>query len=285
MFGPLKMGSQPTMDRNHKPDIDKAKSPSTQAIDPDFALLESKSAVSIYKNKNAEFVIAVDLSQGGRVDFLNGTITGTEKKSVYGGPNPAFTRISASEAYRQAKFKQAGISCVVNSGFFSTAKEDSSPLAFSSKQNHKIISDGFADKNKHKDMRLTLALADKYARIISFRNEDYASFKQIPEKNATVSLSPKQNIDGKSQTEVGRTFLGLSNSIGQDKFTRVLIFVSRASTQAHALATLKGFGAGPAMMFDGGGSSQLYCNQKFLVPSTRRVPQYLTISSSPKKRP
>lgn len=246
-----------------------------------FSLLESAPAVSVYQ-KGPDYVIAADLSAGASLDVLEGKPVNSENKSVYGGPNPDYGRMSAEQAYEKGKQQNAEAVAVVNAEFFANLPKSSVPVAFPFRKDGIVESEGFAGVDKHAGNRLTLAMNDKYARIIPFDNNNISEFRNIKEEDAVVSLSPRVNIDGSSGAQIGRTFVGLGNPDADGNYTRVLIFVSSASSQAHAELTLRQFGAGPTIMFDGGGSSQLLWKERNLVDSIRTVPNYLSIRAARK---
>lgn len=241
-----------------------------------FKRLDSAPGVELYAN-DPDYVVSVDLSRGAKLNLLAGDLFDRGKKSVYGGPDPDFKRMSADQALLKERKLLPDTIGVLNGEFFSNLPKSEVPLAFAFKQDAKVLSEGFADRSKHAGKRLTLILGDAYAKIAPFDNNDINSFANIKEDQAVVSLSPSVNIDGSAAKKVGRTFLGLVDPDSDGKSKRALIFVSSASTEQHAEDTLKQFGAGPVIMFDGGDSSQLLFESHHYVHTSRTLPQFIAI--------
>lgn len=252
-----------------------------EKVAPGFKLEESAPGLSIYR-KEKDYIISIDMAEGAKLGLFNGARSGDKKNSAYGGPNPELRRLTAEQALDGARKSNPRVACVSNGAFFSTLNNDKAPIAFAIKDNNKIISEGFAPIGRHRGQRLTLAFNEDYARILPFDNKNIASFKNISESSAIVSLSPRVNMDGKKNEKVGRTFIGLADENEDGDYTKILIFVSAASTQTHAEKTLQRFGAKPTLMLDGGGSSQLMCrndkSNNYYVRTTRKVPQFLTMT-------
>ncbi|MCI5135641.1 MAG: hypothetical protein D3920_11340 [Candidatus Electrothrix sp. AW2] len=79
-----------------------------------------------------------------------------------------------------------------------------------------------------------------------------------------------------------RTFLGISDKNADGYHETILIFNSELATQPAAADVLYDFGADKVVMLDGGSSSQLICNGKSLISSSRTLPQTIgVIAGSP----
>ncbi len=272
------------------------------SIAPGFKLIDSGAGVEIYQN-GPDYVISCELSKGASVNIAHGSMIDRGSSSVYGGPNPDFARANSEEALNLERQKNPETVAVANAGFFANYPRNTAPLAFPFKHDGLIETEGFAAKGKHQGNRLTLVFTDSYASLSVFDNNDISEFRKLKEANAVVSLSPRVNIDGRAEAKIGRTFLGLGNPVPvpapvpegrkQDTengvplsapaYSRILLFVSKASSQAHAELTLRQFGAGPTMMLDGGGSSQLRWKERDLVDTTRSVPQFISIRAARKE--
>ncbi len=257
-----------------------------EKVSAGFKLEDEDHGLSIYRNKQ-DYVISIDMTEGAKLGLFNGAKVSDDKKSAYGGANPELRRLTAAQALEGARKTNAKVVCVSNGAFFSTLKEAAAPIAFSLKDNNKIVSEGFAPINKHSGHRLTLAFDEDSARILPFDNKSISGFKSISESSAIVSLSPKVNMDAQKEKKIGRTFIGLANQNEQGDYTKILIFVSAASTQTNAEKTLQRFGANPVLMLDGGGSSQLMCDndksKNYYVRTARKVPQFLTMTPGDSK--
>ncbi len=256
--------------------------PDTEFIGPenkslDFRLVDSSSGVSVFQN-GRDFIVVANLSKGATINLVPGDIVNTARKSVYGGPDPDFKRMTPEQALNKERKIHPDAMCVVNAEFFSNLPKSTAPLAFPLKVDGKLLSEGFATVDKHQGNRLTLELGPNYAKMIPFDNNNITEFRNIKEENAIVSLRPSVNIDGSSARQVGRTYVGLAHPDAEGKNSEFIIFVSSASTQPHAEAALKKFGATSIMMLDGGNSSQFLCNNHHYVETTRTIPQYLSVT-------
>lgn len=252
-----------------------------KAVDKsEFRLIESAPAVSVFNN-GADYLIAADLARGASLNIVPGDTVQTGIKSVYGGPNPSFKRMTAEEALEKERKFLPDTMAVFNSEFFSNIPKNTVPVAYAFKQDGKIVSEGFASADKHPGERLTLSLGHGQAKIVPFDNNDIEKFRKNKDEQDLVSLSPSVNIDGESARSVGRTFVGLAHPDADGSYTQVLIFVSSGSSQKHAEDTLKAFGAGPVIMFDGGESSQLLYGTHNFVKTARTVPQFLAVTPAP----
>lgn len=241
-----------------------------------FKLIDSAVGVKIYQS-GRDFIVLADLSKGAQLDLVAGDVINTGRKSVYGGPDPDFKRMSPQQALDKERKVHPNAMCVVNAEFFANFPRSTAPIAFPYKEDGKLISEGFATTDKHVGKRLTLEIGNSYAKIVPFDNKKIDDFRNIKESDAVVSLSPSVNIDGSANKQVGRTYLGLAHTDSSGNSSEVILFISSGSTQAHAEAALKKFGATSIMMFDGGNSSQFLCNNHHYVETTRTIPQYLSI--------
>ena len=252
-------------------------------VSSNFKSIASEPGVEVYQS-NDDYVVSVDLAAGASLDILQGESVESGKKSVYGGPNPDFKRMSGDEALAKERKTFPNAVCVVNAEFFANFNRTAVPLAFSLREDGTVLSEGFAGIAKHDGNRLTLAIAEHSARIIPFNNNKIDEFRNLKESNALVSLSPRVNIDGSAEAKIGRTFLGLGNPDANGNYTRVLIFGSKSSSQAHAELTLRRFGAGPTIMLDGGSSSMMIWKNRHLVDTSRTVPSFLAVIPAQKKQ-
>ncbi len=241
-----------------------------------FSLVDTAPGVSLYR-KGDEFIVSTNLAAGAQIDVVHGDSTEQSRKSAYGGPNPSFARMSPDQALELERKTEPNAIAVVNAEFFANLPRNAVPIAFPLIEDSKVVSEGFASTDKHVGNRLTLVLEQNSARIISFDNKNIEEFRKLQADNAIVSLSPRVNIDGAAASRVGRTFVGLGNPGSDGSYSRVLIFVSPASSQAHAELTLREFGAGPTMMLDGGSSSQFRWKENNYIYPGRTVPNFLSI--------
>ena len=241
-----------------------------------FRKIDSAPAVNLYQSGN-DYVVSADLAFGAELDLLTGDLVNTGRKSVYGGPDPDFKRMTLSQALGKERVVHPDVFCVANAQFFSNLRGSSAPVAFPLKIEGKVLSEGFAAVSKHFGKRLTLEINSDSANIVPFDNNKIEQFRNLKSNDAVVSLDPSVNIDGSAAVRVGRTFLGLGDPDKNGNYKHVFLFVSSASTQDHAENVLRDFGAQKIMMFDGGDSSQLISKKDHLIETGRTIPQFLAI--------
>lgn len=253
-----------------------------KSLPANFKLMDSAPALELYAD-NDDFVIVADLAEGASLQILPGDKVDSGKVSAYGGPNPDFKRMSAEDAFARVKLSRPGAFALLNSQFFANLNSTNVPVAFAFRKDGLTESEGFASPSKHEGKRSYLAWDYNAASIELFDNQDISKFRNLKAEQAVVSLSPTVNIDGQKDAKIGRSYLGLvsDSEQGNNKYTKLVFFVSPRSTQAHAESTLSAFGAGPKLMLDGGGSSQLRWRGGKLVQSNRTVPQFLVLVPAP----
>ena len=76
---------------------------------------------------------------------------------------------------------------------------------------------------------------------------------------------------------VGRTFVGIKDKDGDLQFETVLIFNTLTARQVDAAEALRSLGAEKVMMLDGGGSTQLICQNVSYIESERLIPQAIGV--------
>lgn len=256
----------------------------TQALDPqksipdDFELVIAKPAVELYRDAASEtnYVQVVDLDNGAVVKLLHGSIESNEE-GPYGGDNPSFERQSLQNTWDEFSMSDNNAFCITNGQFFST-DENPAPLAFSLKSDGVIVSDGYAvagDSEEYPGQKLMLEIWDDRADIVPLTMDGLYN-SDAP--NIIAGLT--EDADKGPDNEVGRTFIGLDDANDDGLFEVFLILNSSSSTQPAAADVLRSFGADKVMMLDGGGSTQLICNNEPHIPSSRTIPQTIAVSSA-----
>ena len=134
--------------------------------------------------------------------------------------------------------------------------ESPTRLAFPLKVANKVLTDGFG-YNTFPGQKLMLELWPDHAVIAPFTKEDlYGSTAP----NIIAGLI--EDASKSSKNAVGRTFVGVSDRDGNGRFETVLILNTSTALQTDVAQVLRDFGASKVMMLDGGGSTQLICQDK-----------------------
>lgn len=241
-----------------------------------FSKVQASSGLEIYSN-GVDFVLSFDLNGPGSMSMITGKKIGRGGHSGYGGSSPEFERLSSQQAMQKGLSSDRKSQCVFNGSYFANLQAESAQLAFPLKTGGTVISEGFAPLNKHSGKRLLLEIFENGANIRPFGSKN--ELMSTKSREALVSLSPQVDIDGKKDMAIGRTYIGLGKRRGDGLYEKALIFVSPKSTQLHAELSLKRFGAGPVIMLDGGGSTQLQCRGRKYIPSTRTAPHFISLES------
>jgi hypothetical protein len=134
-----------------------------------------------------------------------------------------------------------------------------------------VITDGYAI-NEHVGNKLMLELWPDHADI---RILDGNSLYSSNAPDILGGLTVEANKRARQST--GRTFAGVDDRNGDGLFETVLIFNTRTALQTDAAAVLQSFGADKVIMLDGGGSTQLLCQEKPILYSERLIPQALAV--------
>jgi hypothetical protein len=149
--------------------------------------------------------------------------------------------------------------------------ESPTRLPFPLKVNGQIVSDGYG-KDQFKGKKLMLELWADHADIRELSKEALYS-SSAPNIVAGLAEDAPKNI----KKYVGRTFIGVVDKNGDERYETVLIFSTRTARQVDAASVLRSFGAYKLMMLDGGGSTQLICQDEAIIASERPIPQALGV--------
>lgn len=249
----------------------------TQTIPPDFSLVISDTGTELYRKDyqdgNPDFVQIVNLNEGAFIVLLHGNIVAPGiGNGVYGGDNPSFKRQSLQEIWNNLSSSKTNAFCITNGQFFVDTL-DPTNLAFPLKKNGKYISDGYGI-NEYPNQKLILAIWDDKVDILPLTKETLYS-SSAP--NMLAGLTADANKTPQNAT--GRTFIGINDSNNDGKYDIILIFNSKTAKQIEAANVLRRFGADKIIMLDGGGSTQLVCDGKDYVSSTRTIPQSIGVVS------
>lgn len=249
----------------------------TEALDTsnDFTVVFSEPGVTLHSNQ-VDYVQEIDLSQGASVQLLHGDIKNIRRgKGAYGGKDPLLARESLEKAWDKFSRTNENALCITNGQFFRNDDKASTGLAFPVKANGKILSEGYAGESEYPDEQLMLAIDSDRASIQTF---DLREFYSSEAANIIGGLKP--DADKGLNDETGRTFIGIKDSNGDGISETLLIFSSQTATQFHAAEVLRYFGASEVIMLDGGGSTQLLCQDTTYISSPRTIPQTIGVLHS-----
>jgi hypothetical protein len=243
-----------------------------------FYLIKSAPGVNLYQknylNGQPDFVQVINLSQGATVKLNHGGIVNAGLGlGPWGGNNPTINRTSLLTAWNSLKASSSLAFCSSNGAFFSV--QDPAPLAFSLKKDNIRVADGYGSATEYPGQLLMLEL---WANKADIRTLNKANLVGSTAPNILGGLS--EYADKSMNSYVGRTFAGIDDTNLDGIYETVLLFNTLYSRQVDAATVLRSFGADKIIMFDGGGSSQLICQDTSLVPSSRTIPQTIAVLSS-----
>jgi hypothetical protein len=249
---------------------------------PGFAALRSAPGVRMYRKDypggQPDFVQVVSLQEGASVRLMAGP-SGALKpgQGAFGGNDGVFFRQGLLKFWRDLARAVPNAFCVVNGQFF-YLPENPSRLVFPIKIDGKILTDGSGVRNDHPGQQLMLELWSDHADIRELNAANLAS-STAPE--IIGGLTAEANKQAKRVT--GRTFLGVIDRDGDGVNETVLVFNTTTANQPAADAVLKTFGASKVMMLDGGGSTQVICQDQWVIFSERLIPQAIGIVAAASK--
>lgn len=257
--------------------------PTDQPVPPGFQLQLSSVGVALYRKDysggNPDFVQVIDLSQGAIVKPLYGDIRDPRPdRGIYGGGDPSMRYESLQQFWYEFSSDHPDAFCVSNGQFFYML-ENPTRLPFALKVDGAVVTDGY-DTKSYPGERLMLELWEGYADITPLTGTAlYAS--TAPDIIAGLA----ENANKRAKYYVGRTFIGVEDRDQDGRFETILIFTTKTARQVDAAEVLRSFGAQKVMMLDGGGSSQLICQNKTFVDSERLIPQALAVAAGPQVTP
>jgi hypothetical protein len=250
----------------------------TQLIASPFTIVSSEGGVTIYKKKfsngSIDYVQEIDLSKGAKIKLLVGEVDSIEYNYGDNKGDKSWIRTqSIKESWNNSINENKNTECIINGEYFGKKKYTRlSTLSYPVKIDGEIY-DGSSSIYK------------KYQKVLNINNENVSMEKFDSLKNmrnwdsSIVGLDTSLKYGGNKQAEKrkGRTYIGILDK-NKDKINEtILIYSSKYANQKDAKDTLISFGAisKNIMMLDGGGSSQLICNGKNFVKSSRKLPQFI----------
>ncbi len=195
-----------------------------------------------------------------------------------GNPNPFFVPKTVAKHWEDQS-DETTIS-MINAQFFSYNTDTGYAISFPVKQDGKLISAGFGNNESH--TKHVLGIFDNYVVIDDYTNKSN-SYEDVDNalkeyNTAIVCLDRFANV--KAKYEVNRTNVGVGD-FDDDGVNEILFLYSAESQNLYQVdkSLRKCFGANKTMIFDGGGSTQLVMENKYLVESARRVPMVMTVGT------
>jgi hypothetical protein len=242
---------------------------------PGFFLILAEIGVQLYQKDypggNPDYVQVIDLSAGAAVVPLHGNITEARVgKGVYGGGDPRFELQTLPSFWQDFSAANSRAFCVTNGQFF-YLPENPTRLPFPLKKGGNIITDGYGIKD-FPGKKLMLEIWPDRARI---RRLTRQALHASTAPDIIAGLSEEANK--RARHSVGRTFTGIDDRDGDGRYETILIFNTRTARQADAAEVLRDFGADQVMMLDGGGSTQLICQDITYIASDRWIPQAIAV--------
>ena len=248
---------------------------STTVTPTEFNLLLSAPGVELYVKEyaggNPDYIQVIDLGQGAKIELLQGGLQDLGAgKGAFGGNDASFYSKTLQQYWNEFAHLHNFPFCVTNGAFF-YMREYPTRLPFSLKIDEIILTDGYG-KNDFPDKKLMLSLWDDQADITSLTSEN---FYQSTAPNVIGGLA--EDAPKSPNKYVARTFVGIKDKDGDSQFETVLIFNTLTARQVDAASALRSLGAEKVMMLDGGGSTQLVCENVPYIEFERLVPQAIGV--------
>ena len=248
------------------------------SIPEGFYLISSAPGVSLYRKDysggSPDFVQVVELTAGAKILAMHGDIHDRRPgKGAYGGDDARIMSQSLQKFWSQLSNEYGDAFCALNGQFF-YMKESPTRLPFPLKVDDEIVSDGYG-LNEFPEKKLILEIWS-----------DRVNIRELTRESLYSSTAPDiigglmQTANKRSDQYVGRTFVGIDDRNLDGASETLLIFNSKISRQVDAASVLQAFGADQVMMLDGGGSTQLICQDEALIKSDRPVPQAIGVVSA-----
>lgn len=230
-----------------------------------WTLDESRNGVALF-HKNGNYAVMADLSNGAKFGMVFDT------PSNQGNANAKFNLKSLSSWNNYGNFFAIANSCFFRYDGYNTPKE----LPFPLKQGgilHSWGNDGsMADRNKVKS---TLNIHNEYAEILEIGTHPMQRNLMTTNK----SYAGFASYEGNSKyINTRRTFVGLKDFNGDGKRELLWLLVTSPLKHNVAKAFLEDdFDCDQIITFDGGGSSQLICDEVSRISSSRPIPVTMVI--------
>ena len=222
----------------------------------------------IENNMSPDYILEIDLR---KADFYSafGNVLRVDIGS-FGGRSPHYE----AKSIRLAEFKTPSgeTPFAIYSGMFGggwTPRYESGSIAFPVRHMGFLETEGYGDpEGNTPDYAATSAI--KY-RVLCIDNQDgkayiYSHYR-LDNIQKCMDECVSFSADVIKRDTGGKTFIGVADRNNDDINETILIFSSERASRSYADSELRAFGALNTMQFDGGGSSQLWVNQSYLVKS------------------
>lgn len=255
-----------------------ARSASRLALPDGFELWLTAPGVIVYGNETVaeaqEYVQVIDLGAGARLHFWHGPVSSTQRSiGLFGGSSPSFERHYLPDVWLSLSATEPDMLCLANGQFFRDTVNgmwvNPTELAFPLKAEGVVISEGY-EQRRFRNQRVMLQLWSHHASLSPLTRQ---AFYSSTAPSIIAGLHEEARV--RPTEELGRTLLGVGDGNGDGFKEQLLIYSGAAATQAHALRTIRAFGAQEAMWLDGGGSAQLACEGASYINRIRPLPQML----------
>jgi len=252
---------------------------SAQEIPVGFRLIAEQVGVTLYRKDypggSPDYVQIVNLLAGASIDLLYGNpveMNNPHNKGMFGGPNPSFRQKTIQTYWDNFSSTEENAFCVTNGQFF-YMPESPTPLALPLLVDHELLAEGFGYP-QYPEKQLMLALWPDHADILPLTPENLST------TDADMVIGGlTEDANKKPKNAVGRTFIGIWDNDGDQRYETIAVYTTQTATQAEAARTVRSFGAVKVMMLDGGGSTQLICQGQIYINTTRAIPQALGVSA------
>lgn len=243
-------------------------------VPSEFALVRSAPGTRLYQTPpppatGSRFVQVVQVDQGARARLPHGAVSQTGDLCY----RPLFKR-PLSAFWNDLNDSPLAFS-ISNAGFFGPG--DPGGVALPLKVDGNLIACGYANGCWVGVLKI-LKIWDYRFRIDDFDGDpNVVIISTAPNiigglsENANCPTSTAGNCAGEACKggSTRRTFVGCADNLGAGDYRTLLILTTRSAiTGPDAGAILRSFGAGPTMMLDGGGSTQMMCQGQLYVESS-----------------
>jgi hypothetical protein len=220
---------------------------------PGFTRIASGTGVAVYQktysNGPPDYVTVIDLRSGTLRNFT-GSVSGPNYSSnIERRSLRSFWDFAVSQNRSDYKAIAA-----INGTFFSQ-QSDPTPIAFGLKADWWIMSYGYGVTNEP-GTKYTLAFDSSFGSS-SIQPYNSGTFDAgIP--NVIGGYDPWFNKDGRMNSFIPRTYVGVRDDNGDGHSETVMFFNSAEASQSWAINILQSFGCGSKMMLDGEAAQGLY---------------------------
>jgi len=243
-----------------------------------YRLIVWAPGAQLYEQDNIapDFVQVIRMDQGAKIKLVHAGKAGVDpvlhELCLPDTLSQEFFRKSLDDFWIDQQSRYDNLFSITNGTFFQDFAQPI-PLSFGLKSENVVETYGFDPNGQYR----ILKLFEDFAII---QDADECSIEGTAAPDALVALK-----DDAGGVPDARTFIGVCSSGGDGNSEVVLIYNSSLAYQYEARAALESFGATEIMMLDGGGSTQMKCDNYSYVESDecnssngcRTIPQALVV--------